>query len=221
MSGPAPIRRCKGCGAAAVLSGIATLHTSIDLEGYLVTQRHRCQACGRRFVLCSRPLRAGIFLAGVLLTPILLGLPLVWLGWWLGKQESWNPIVPDAKAPPLRYRNGPPLRTCSACGGACHVRGVTQRLVGVVPAGTDVFYACQACDARFKIESVFGQFFTLIGGILALGSGAIIALDAAGELGPIIGGLALLVLALFVFSWIISDLRLRLDNPVRSDGLLD
>jgi len=156
----------------------------------------------------------------VLLTPILLGLPLLWLGWWLGKQDGWNPVVPGATAPPIRYRNGPRLRTCGACGGACNVRGVTQRLVGVIPAGTDVFYACEACDARFKVESVFGQVVTLIGGLLALASGAIIGLDGAGELGSIAGGLALVVVALFVFSWMISAVRLRLNNPVRSDGLL-
>ena len=171
-------------------------------------------------MLCSRPLRAGVFFAGVLLTPILLGLPLLWLGWWLGKQDGWNPVVPGATAPPIRYRNGPRLRTCGACGGACNVRGVTQRLVGVIPAGTDVFYACEACDARFKVESVFGQVVTLIGGLLALASGAIIGLDGAGELGSIAGGLALVVVAFFVFSWMISAVRLRLNNPVRSDGLL-
>ena len=191
------------------------------MHGYLFTQRHRCQACGRRFVLCSRPIRAGIFLAGVILTPILLGLPLIWLGWWLGKQDGWNPVVPDATPPAIRYRNGPPLRTCRACGAACDVRGVTQRLVGVIPAGTDVFYACEACDARFKIESFFGHAVTLVGGLWMLAIGAVIGLDSAGEFGPILGSIALFGVALFAFYLIVAGIRLRFQNPVRPDELID
>ncbi len=214
------VRRCRACGEAAVVPGLLARSASVETQGSLCVQRSRCQSCGRRVPLCSRRLTAGLFVAGLLLAPIGLGLPLMGAGWWLGKQDAWNPVVPDAPVPPVRYRTGPRPRTCGVCGGACIARGITRQRVGILPAGSTVVFQCESCGVHFGVENFFGLLVSSAGGLLFFFG----AWDASR------GGFGrypLFVAALFLIGgiagcWMVfAGLRLRWRNPVRTDDLLD
>jgi hypothetical protein len=169
--------------------------------------------------LCSRPITVGIFVAGVLLSPILVGLPLVVAGWWLHKQAVWNPVVPDAPVPPQKYRNGPRQRTCGACGAACEPQGIKRQLVGVLPAGATVFFQCEGCGAQFSVENLFGLSVSLVGGLLLLALAVIASLGSyVGA--PLLAGGILLTGAIFAFWTVFGGIRVRVKNRVRPYGLL-
>ena len=220
MSATPVVRRCRGCGEAAVLPGLLVRNSSMEIHNVLHTQVSRCQRCGRRVPLCSRPITIGIFVAGLLLAPILLGLPLLVIGWWLHKQDAWNPVVPGAAAPPERYRTGPRPRTCGACGGACIAQGKKRQLVGVLPAGATVVFACAGCGARFGVENLFGLSISLFGGLMGLAL-APIAATGAYVGAPLFAAAILLVGGLFGLWMVFAGLRVRWRNPVRADALLD
>ena len=219
MSDAIAVRRCRGCGEAAVLPGLLTRSSSVEMQGFLYSQMSRCQNCGRRVPLCSRPLTVGLFVAGVLLAPILLGLPLMAAGWWLHKQDAWNPVVPGAPVPPERYRTGPRPRTCGACGGACIARGKKRQLVGVLPAGSTVVFQCESCGIYFGVENLFGLSVSLAGGLLFL-FGAYVASGGGFGRYPLFTTAVFLIGGIGGCWMVFAGLRVRWQNPRRTDGLL-
>lgn len=221
MTAELEVRRCKGCGEVAVLSGIAWQHSHFGMNSGIVTQDYRCQSCGRKFKIRPRPRLLGFAIAGVLLIPTCMGIPMLALTYWMYKQDDWNPVVPGAPPPPRKYRAGPPLRKCGECGGVCTVRKVTQNRVNGLPAGVEVGYACDGCNADFTIESFWGQAMNAMSGMLVAAISAAF-LFGADHLGWKYGGSGVAALiSLFMFSLVIWRFIARIRNPVLPDGLVE
>jgi hypothetical protein len=215
------VRRCKGCGQPAVLSGVAWQHSHFGMNTGIVTQDCRCQSCGRKFKIRPRPRVLGYTIAGVLLIPTCVGLPILAMAYWMYKQDDWNPVVPGALPPPRKFRAGAPLRKCGDCGSIAVPRKVTQNRVNGIPAGVEVEYLCQGCNDDFTIESLMGQVMNMMSGgvVAAIGLGFLLGAD---HLGWKYGGAAVAWLgALFMFGLVLSRLLARIRNPVQPDGLAE
>lgn len=221
MTAELEVRRCKGCGQVAVLSGIAWQHSHFGMNTGVVTQDYRCQACGRSFKIRPRPRITGFIIAGVLLIPTCVGLPILAMAWWMWKQDDWNPVVPGAAPPPRRFRAGAPLRTCGDCGSIAVPRKVTQNRVNGIPAGVEVNYLCQGCNDDFTIESPMGQVMNAMSGLVMAAIGAAF-LFGADHLGWKYGGTAVASLgALFMFGLVLNRFIARIRNPRQPDGLAE
>lgn len=221
MSAELEVRRCKGCGQVAVLSGVAWQHSHFGMNTGVVTQDYRCQACGRAFKIRPRARITGYIIAGVLLLPTCVGLPILAMAFWMWKQDDWNPVVPGAVAPPRKFRAGAPLRRCGECGGIAVPRKVTQNRVNGIPAGVEVQYLCQGCNADFTIESFMGQMMNAVSGLFIAGIGVAFLL-LADHAGWRYGGSAVSFLAaLFALGLVLSRFIARIRNPEQPDGLAE
>jgi hypothetical protein len=207
------VRRCRGCGEAAVLSGMAWRHTHFGMDSGVVTRDFRCQACGRSFKIRPRARLMGLFIAGVLLIPTCVGVPFLGLAWYRWKQDDWNPVVPGAPVPTRRYPVGPPPRRCAECGAIATATKVTQNRVNGLPVGIEVEYQCRSCGADFTIESVGGQVMNVLSGLTVGGIGAAF-LFGADTPGWKYGGAAVCtLLALLMFGLVGVRLLARIRNP--------
>src|SRR4051812_48867472 len=65
----------------------------------------------------------------------------------------------------MRFRGGPPLRTCARCQGTgtANVIKVTRHTTNGIPTGTEYDYKCTRCGHEFEIESAGGQIMSLFG----------------------------------------------------------
>ncbi len=166
------VRRCHSCKAAAVLPGTAWKHTHWGVSSNVTTREFRCQACGKGFSIRPRARLVGYLIAGVLLLPTCIGLPVLAMAWWMWKQDAWNPVLPDAAPVQRRFPVGPLPRRCSACSGAAVATRVTRHVHNGVPMGTDTVFTCQGCGQEFTLDSPWGHVVSvastaLIGGVAA------------------------------------------------------
>lgn len=213
------VRRCQRCREVAVVSSAAWRHTHMGIDTGVVTRDYRCQACGHRFKVRPRARLMGFYIAGVLLLPTCVGVPILAVAWWWSQADSRNPVVPGAPRPALQYRAGPPARKCAACGGLTLPRTITQNRINGLPAGVEVDYACTACSHTFTIESPLGQAMNLLSGALvgAIGAALLVYAEHPGwRFGG--GGIAVL-LGLFMVGMLVARASARVRNPVVPDGL--
>ena len=157
------IRRCSGCNEAAVLPGAVWQHTTFSAKSGIQTREFRCQACGKSFTIRPRARLIGFIIAGVLLLPTCMGLPILGFSWWWWTQERRIPLVPDAAPVKRRFREGPPQRICGGCGGPAVATNITRHTHNGVPTGTDYVYACRSCNKGFTLESPWGHIFSFMG----------------------------------------------------------
>jgi len=175
---PPEIRRCSGCGQTAVLAGVAWQHFYWGVKTGTSTRELRCQACGRQYVLRPRTQLIGTIIAGVLLLPTCMGIPILALAGWWWAQDGRNPVVPGAPPVTRRFRDGPPRRRCGACGQIAVATAVTRKRHNGIPTGTEYTYGCPACQASFIVESPWGHLFALL--MAAVVGAAAIAFAALG-----------------------------------------
>ena len=215
------VRRCKSCGEAAVLPGVAWRLSHNGVDTHTETHEYRCQACGQKFQIRPTPLLIGFAIAGVVFIPFCIGIPILAVTFWMYKQAEWNPVVPDAPAPAQRYRVGPPQRRCTSCGGACVARKIVRSRSRGMPSGVVMQYGCNDCPARFTIESPLGQLINLFSGAVITGFGALFLFGATDPLWRFGGAAGALLVGLFMFGLFGARLLARLRHPVVPDGLLD
>lgn len=220
--GPASleVRRCKKCGEAAVLSGMAWRHTHFGINTGVSTQDYRCQACGTAFKIRPKARILGFWIAGVLLLPTCVGLPVLAMAWWMGKQGDWNPVVAGAPTPPRKYRAGPSARRCASCRDIALPSKVTQNRVNGLPVGVETEYRCHGCQRQFTVESIGGQVMNAFSGLVVGGIGLAFLFGADSPYWRW-GGAAVSALgAGFMGLLILSRLVARLRNPAVEDGLI-
>lgn len=220
--GPAAleVRRCKRCGQDAVLSGMAWRHTHFGIDTGVSTQDFRCQACGARFKIRPKARLLGFWIAGVLLLPTCMGLPILAMAWWMGKQGDWNPVVPGALTPPRKYRAGPPARRCASCRDVALPVKVTQNRVNGIPVGVETTLRCHGCQREFTVESIGGQIMNALSGLTVGGIGLAFVFLAESPYWRWGGSAVCFLAALFMASLIAARLLARLRNPVVEDGLI-
>jgi hypothetical protein len=166
------VRRCRACGATAVLPGTAWRHTHFGVRSEIYTREYRCQECGKGFSIRPRARLIGYLIAGILLLPTCVGVPVLIMAWWMWKQDAWNPVVPGATPVARRFPVGPLPRRCAACSNTAVPTQITRHVHNGVPMGTDVVFTCKGCGATFTIESPWGQLVSvasasLVGGLAA------------------------------------------------------
>lgn len=220
MTAELEVRRCKGCGEVAVLSGIAWQHSHFGMNSGIVTQDYRCQSCGRKFKIRPRPRLLGFAIAGVLLIPTCMGIPMLALTYWMYKQDDWNPVVPGAPPPPRKYRAGPPARRCASCRDVALPVKVTQNRVNGIPVGVETTLRCHGCQREFTVESIGGQIMNALSGLTVGAIGVAFIFLAESPYWRWGGSAVCFLAALFMATLIAARLLARLRNPVVEDGLI-
>lgn len=215
------VRQCPKCNQPAVVLAFEWKHTVWGGATGSVTRDFRCQNCGAKFTLRPRGYNIGLWVAGVLLTltTLVLGLPFLYVAWRRGRIAKQMVVVPGAPLPPMRYRGGPPVRTCAACGGYAVAFNITRRVHNGIPSGTEYEYRCMGCQAEFMVESVGGMLSSLFAAVVI---GAIAAAFWFGAHAPgwRFGGAAVAgLLAVFMAWTVFSRLRARANNPVAVNPL--
>lgn len=155
------VRQCSRCNVPAAVCIRDWAHTTYGVPSGTSTRDFCCQQCGYRFTLESKQ---RIIVFGVMSVILLIGCIgivsgaytayLVWP--WLR-----NPIVPNAPAPPMRFRATEPLRLCTKCQGSARCTAVERRSVNMIPSGTKYTYLCMQCRKSFEVDSIGGIFFNL------------------------------------------------------------
>jgi len=210
----ASVRQCARCGAPAMVTTAAWSHAHFGMNTGAVTRDCRCQACGARVTLRARARLTGFAIAGVLLLPTCIGLPILGVTWWWWQQEARNPVVPDAPQPVRRFRDGPPLRRCGSCRELAAAKTVTRNRTNGLPTGTEYGYVCGGCGARFTVESPWGHAFSAMAGAVVTAIAVAFAVWGEGR-GWRFGGAAVFGLAaLFVGTQSALRLWRRVRNPV-------
>jgi hypothetical protein len=178
------VRRCAGCGAAAMIGLPAAVPRSLP-------RTFLCQACGRAVVVHpARWVPHPMLFAGAMLAAFgasgaavvavdglperrfaLLGISVFLLVLGVSVCASilstdwarWrNPVVDGAAAPPVRFVEAYPRRRCRC--------GVEVPCVGVSTgrAGDELEYRCEACGRAFTVEGPYATVYSLTASALSL-----------------------------------------------------
>ncbi len=214
------VRRCRRCEASAVVLVSDWKHSVFGAATGSSTRDYRCQACGARFTIHPRGKLIGLWIAGVLTLPIFIGVVLLAIAWRRSRADGANPVVPDAPVPQIRYRDGPPLRTCASCGGTAAAAKITRRTHNGVPTGTEYVYECSQCKRGFTIESLWGHTLSLFGSGLLLGGGLFVLATVESPLSRFGWGAALSFFGLVLLAQLVKRLRNRIANTAKPDLLL-
>lgn len=220
MDGAIEVRKCKRCGRAAVTLVSSWQHTMWGASTGTSTRDYRCQACGARFTIHPGTKQLGLWIAGVLLLPALVGVVPLVMAWRRSRVDRDNPIVPDAPAPQIRYRDGPPLRTCGKCGGTAAAAKITRRSHNGLPSGIEYEYVCSQCKKEFVVESLWGQTLAAIISSLVAGGGLLVLMTVESPLSRYGWGIGLSLVGLLLFAQMAGRVRNRFANPPKPDLLL-
>ena len=214
------VRRCSRCSQAAVTLVSDWKHQVWGGATGASTRDYRCQACGAKFTIHPRHKLIGLTIAGVLLLPALVGAVPLFMAWRRSRIDGKNPIVPGEPLPPIRYRDGPPLREC-ICGGSAVAARITRRTHNGVPTGVEIEYECGQCQKGFTIESAWGQALSLIGGALLLGFALLAYSVAESSLARWGWTIGLSLAGLVLLAQFLNRLKNRFAHPAKPDLLLE
>jgi hypothetical protein len=213
------VRACPKCQAPAVTNVFTWTHTTWGTGTGQFTHEYRCQACGASFVVRPKSHVIGLFLAGAILSFSCIGLPMLYVAWRRWTVESRIPVVPGAPPPLLRFRGGPPLRSCGECAGTATAMKITRHTHNGIPTGTEYGYACAGCAREFTVESFLGQFISIVSGLLLAGGAALFVIEGTTPAWRWGGSAVCSLLALFLLVQAGRRLMNRLRNPVLPDLL--
>lgn len=189
-------------------------HTTFGASTGVATRDYRCQSCGAKFTIHPKAHVIGLWIAGVILLPTCIGLPVLWLAWRRGGMEERLPVFPGAPMPQMRYRAGPPLRSCRACQGTASAIGIVRSTHNGIPTGTEYTYRCEACARQFVIESPLGQILSVLGAAMLAGGAAAFFLTAKHPGWKFGGSGVCALLTLVLFGQAVSRFLARFQNPV-------
>lgn len=134
---------------------------------------YRCQACGARFSIHPKIQTWTYIVMGLFLAWAIFPIGFVVFGWWRLRQNTINPVLPNAPRPVMKFRDGPPRRRCGTCSKPVELTRITRRTSRGMPTGTEYEYVCAPCNQPFVIESLWGHCFSFISaGVIAGISGA-------------------------------------------------
>lgn len=145
------VRQCAHCMQATVVQVANWEHFFYDESTGHTTRDYRCQSCGARFSVRSSNL--ALIVAGILLLPSGVGAVLLLVAWRRSQKEQRNPIVSNAAPPPIRFREGAPVRRCRSCSGASKVVEIKRATHNGIPMGSEYRYECSSCHRRIVIDS--------------------------------------------------------------------
>ena len=188
-------------------------HSTWGLVTGQTTREYRCQSCGAKYTIHAPARLLGLWIAGFMLLPAIFpGLVILYVVRSRSRVEKSIPVSPGAPLPTLRYRDGPPLRSCGQCAKVATAIRITRRTSNGIFTGTEYEYRCDGCSRTFVIESAGGQIFALL--MSALVTGAAVAFWIWGNTaGWRYGGTAVCsLIALFLA----GQLALRLSNRFRN-----
>lgn len=188
-------------------------HSINGTEIGIRTRDFQCQTCGAKFTLYPR-LESTIYLwLGLVFSFAVVPLSFAWVGHSRLRRHTANPVVPGAPRPTIRFRVGPPGRTCGHCGDVATLTSETQHEVNFIPSGTEYVFACRNCECTFTILS-WGRLLGFALTVIILLGAAAGYWTYADNVGWRIGICSVaLVLALLTFGTIVMSIRERMRHP--------
>lgn len=190
-------------------------HTTFGASTGDTTRELRCQSCGAWFVIRARSRQIALWIVGgvLTLTTCVGGIPFFVVAWMRGQVEKSLPVLPGAPVPHMRFRGGPPLRSCSKCSGVATAIRVTRSTHNGLPTGTEYEYQCAQCSATFIVESPWGHIFAAFSGLLIAAVAAAFLLTSKSAGWRWGGGGVASAVALLLFGQVASRLLNRFRNP--------
>jgi DNA-directed RNA polymerase subunit RPC12/RpoP len=217
MNAPASaeVRTCDKCQQPAVVLAFEWKHTISGTASGEVTRDYRCQTCGAKYTVHPRSNIIVMYVLGVIfLLAICPGAVFLYLAWSRSQVEKKIPIAVGAPRPVMRFRSGPPARSCGACGGVAVITSITRHKTNGIPTGTDVEYCCGQCKKEFSIESPWGHFVSLlfIATLVLVGAAVGVSfIESWGMIASFAAGGAIVLIALYI----LAKWGIRLANRVR------
>lgn len=166
------VRWCSSCHQNAVVLVGSWQHTSGGAATNETTRDYRCQHCGKKYRIRPRLHTTLGMIVGVMAATTIIGLPVFFIYWRRHTVHKRIPPVAGAPMPPMRYFDGPPVRTCATCSVPAETVKITRKSHNGIPTGTEYAYRCPSCRVEFTIVSAWGIVFETMMALFVVAAGA-------------------------------------------------